>query len=135
MFVQCSLLNLSTDLAGLILARRATNLSLETHRGSLWQPMDGGERGPPAMPSARSAPGEGSICPRRNFLPTLTLSDRIYPRVCIGLTGQQWQVSIQQCQLLIPKLSVDTRAKNAAINHFQELSLSSDRNFSEEVGC
>ena len=96
---------------------------------------DGGERGPPAMPSARSAPGEGSICPRRNFLPTLTLSDRIYPRVCIGLTGEQRQVSIQQCQLLIPKLSVDTRAKNLAINHFQELSLSSDRNFSEEVGC
>ena len=134
MFVQCSLLNLSTGLAVLILARRATNISLETP-WRLLVAADGGERGPPAMPSARSAPGEGSICPRRNFLPTLTLSDRIYPRVCIGLTGQQWQVSIQQCQLLIPKLSVDTRAKNLAINHFQELSLSSDRNFSEEVGC
>ena len=42
-----------------------------------------------------------SACPRRHFLPARTLSDRIYSRTSIGLTGQQWQLSIQHCQLLI----------------------------------
>ena len=67
----------------------------------------GGERGPPARhlgPGLHQPGGvDLSACPRLHFLPARTLSDRIYPRASIGLTGQQWQLSIQHCQLLIPE--------------------------------